>query len=90
LKFHLRYVFYRKKSYLWVAFFSKAGCFFGSGYGFRCRLAGADLNNGTNAGAAACNANDAVALSNQNVSAPLYFGIFVKKNRKKALPLGKK
>jgi hypothetical protein len=38
--------------------------------GRRCRLAGGNLNNGTNAGAAATNSNNAVANANANVSSP--------------------
>jgi hypothetical protein len=41
--------------------------------GFRGRLAGGDLGYGTSAGASACAADGAVALSYRSVSAPLCF-----------------
>jgi hypothetical protein len=45
-----------------------------SGYlGFRVRLSGSSLDDGTHAGAVASNANDAVAVASQYVSAPLCY-----------------
>jgi retron-type reverse transcriptase len=41
-------------------------------------LSGSNLNNGTNAGAVASNANDAVTDASQNVSAPLNFFLDIK------------
>jgi hypothetical protein len=42
-------------------------------YGFRCRLAGGGLACGASAGAFASNTNNAVAVADRSISAPLCF-----------------